>query len=324
MKGTKARTGRRARSKAEAPRPRAVVAPSEELLTLHDELQNRNAELTDPARDYAETLTEMVREALVVLDASLKVRSANRAFYRTFQTTPEMTEGRDILELLGLETTDPHLRDRLAKANRGQALQDYEVELDGEALDPRTLLLNARPVQLVGEARILLAIDDVTERKAAEVALRASESRYRRIFETAREGIWILDGSNGEILDVNPYLVELVGYPRDQLVGNKPWEIGLFENPTLARQRFRATRSNGFSFEPEVALKTQDGRRVQVEAITNTYDLAGRPIMPIHVNFYPLAHAAGLLAMILTMAIASYFPARRASRIAIVDALAHV
>ncbi len=126
---------------------------------------------------------------------------------------------------------------------------------------------------------ILVAIDDVTERKAAEAALRASESRYRRIFETAREGIWILDGSNGEILDVNPYLVELVGYPRNQLIGSKPWEIGLFENPTLARQRFRATRSNGFSFEPEVALKTQDGRRVQVEAITNTYDLAGRPIM---------------------------------------------
>jgi two-component system, chemotaxis family, CheB/CheR fusion protein len=236
-------------------------------------------QLIDRARDYAETLIETVRESLVVLEASLKVRSANRAFYRSFQTTPDMTQGRDFLELLGLEKADPHLRDRLAKANRDQALQDYEVEVDGKALEPRTLLLNARPVQLAGEAQILLAIDDITERKSAEVALRASESRYRRIFETAREGIWILDGSSGEILDVNPYLVELVGYPRDQLVGSKPWEVGLFENPTLARHRFRATRANGFSFESEVALKTQDGRRVQVEAITNTYDLAGRPIM---------------------------------------------
>ncbi len=236
-------------------------------------------EVIDRARDYAETLIETVRESLVVLDASLKVRSANQAFYRTFEANPESTEGRDLLELLGLEKTDPHLRERLAKASRDRALKDYEVELDGKAREPRTLLLNARPVHLEGEARILLAIDDVTERKAAEVALRASESRYRRIFETAREGIWILDGTTGEILDVNPYVIELLGYRRSDLVGRKSWESGIFENPSLARQRFRAARANGFSFEPEVALRTQDGRRVVVETITNSYETGDQKVM---------------------------------------------
>ncbi len=233
--------------------------------------------------DYSEALLETVREALVVLDSSLRIRSANRSFYRMFQTTADLTEGKDFLESWVLEAEDPHLRERLEKMTRENPLQDYEIDLEVAASGRKTLFLNARRIRFAGEpgnqSLILLAIDDITDRKSAEVALRASESRYRRIFETAREGIWILDGSSGEILDANPYLVELLGYPRDQLIGRKPWEVGLFENPSLAKQRFRATKANGFSFEPEVALRTVDGRRVQVEAITNTYEFAGRAVM---------------------------------------------
>jgi PAS domain S-box-containing protein len=234
--------------------------------------------------DYAEALVETVRESLVVLDGSLRIRAANQSFYRTFQTSPIATEGRDFLELWGLEDEDPHLRERLTKITRETPLHDYEVDQEIEPLGRKTLLLNARRVRLPsesGEAQplILLAIDDITERKSAENALRASESRYRRIFETTREGIWILDGSTGEILDANPYLVEMLGHPREQLIGRKPWGAGVFENPSLAKQRFRAAKANGFSFEPEVALQTRDGRRVQVEVITNMYEVGGRSVM---------------------------------------------
>ena len=231
------------------------------------------------ARDYAEALVETVREALIVLDDSLRIRAANHAFYRMFQTTPILSEGKDFVKTWSLDGDDPHLRERLLQTNREAPLHDYEIETDAEPLRHKTLLLNARRMRLEGESQILLVIDDITERKRIENALRASESTYRRIFETAREGIWILDGSSGEVLDVNPYLLELLGYRLDELIGRKPWELGLFENATLAKQRFRATRANGFSFEPEVAMKTADGRRVQVEAITNMYDLAGRSVM---------------------------------------------
>ena len=231
------------------------------------------------ARDYAEALVETVREALIVLDDRLQIRAANQSFYRMFQTTPILSEGKDFLKTWALEAEDPHLRERLVKTSRETPLHDYEVETDIEPLGHKTLLLNSRRMRLAGESQILLVIDDITERKRIENAMRASESRYRRIFETAREGIWILDGSNGEVLDANPYLLELLGRRLEELVGRKPWELGLFENTTLAKQRFRATRANGFSFEPEVAMKSADGRRIQVEAITNMYDLAGRSVM---------------------------------------------
>jgi two-component system CheB/CheR fusion protein len=244
----------------------------------------RSLEQVNRARDYAEALVETVRESLIVLDGALRVRAANHSFYRSFQTAPTAVEGRDFLELWRLDAQDPHLRERLSKITRETPLQDYEIDQDIQPVGHRALLLNARRVRLPGEAAevqslILLAIDDVTERERAETALRASESRYRRIFETAREGIWILDGSTGEIIDANPYLLELLGYRRDDLVGKKPWESGVFENASLARQRFRATKANGFSFEPEVPLRTRDARRVVVETITNTYEVGGRTVM---------------------------------------------
>jgi len=236
------------------------------------------------AREYAESLVETVRESLIVLDGSLRIRAANQAFYRTFHASPAAAEGKDFLSLWGLDEEDPYLRERLSKVTRETPLHDYEIDQEIEPLGHKTLLLNARRVRLPGESGeaqplILLAIDDITERKRAENDLRASESRYRRIFETAREGIWILDGATGEVLDANPYLVELLGYRREELVGKKPWDSGLFENPSLAKQRFRATKANGFSFEPDVAFRTKDARRVVVEAITNTYEINGRIVM---------------------------------------------
>ena len=107
-------------------------------------LLRRSLDLVNRARHYAEALIETVRESLIVLDDSLKVCSANQAFYRTFRTEPALTEGRDFLKLWGLENADPHLRERLAKTGGESRLRDYEVDLETEPLGRRTLLLNAR------------------------------------------------------------------------------------------------------------------------------------------------------------------------------------
>src|ERR1035437_3041835 len=68
------------------------------------------------------------------------------------------------------------------------------------------------------------------ETKDSEGALRASELRYRRLFETAKDGILILDAKTGQITDVNPFLVNLLGYSHDELVGVRLWEIGPFKD----------------------------------------------------------------------------------------------
>ena len=231
------------------------------------------------AREYAEVLVETMREALVVLDDTLAVRAANASFYRIFHTTPARTEGRPLLERWGLRAAAPQLRGMLERASRGnEPLRDVEISLDDDDLGRRTFLLNARAVPLAGEppGRVVLAIEDITDRKNAEIALRASEARYRLIFETAREGIWLMDAESGRLLDVNPFLLDLVGYSREELIGRRPWEVGLYEEAEGARARFEANLAGGFGFEQEVSLQTKSGQRVYVEVITNTYRLGDR------------------------------------------------
>jgi PAS domain S-box-containing protein len=233
------------------------------------------------ARDYAEALVETVREALVVLDDQLVVRTANQAFYRTFQGSPGRTEGREFLELWRIEDSRHELRGLLDATIRDRApIQDHEVTLEIEGLGTKTLLINARRVRLPVDTQplILLAIDDITERKRAETALRSSESRYRRIFETAREGIWLMDAKTGQLIDVNPFLEELLGFSRREMLGRRPWDLGLYDDPGAARARFEANLAAGFGFEQEVMLRTKSGQRIYVEAITNTYDLGGRRV----------------------------------------------
>src|SRR5262249_61507419 len=104
----------------------------------------RSLEQVNRSRDYAEALVETVRESLIVLDGQLRVRAANNSFYRTFQTTPITTEGKDFLLLWGLEEEDPHLRERLVKITRETPLPDYEIDQEIEALGRKTRLPNAR------------------------------------------------------------------------------------------------------------------------------------------------------------------------------------
>src|SRR5215471_13217793 len=95
--------------------------------------------------------------------------------------------------------------------------------------------------------------------------------RYRLLFETAREGVWLLEAPDGRIVDANPFLCELLGLRRDQLVGRIPWELDLFVDPATAKARFERLLERGFSFDPEIAMKSASRGEVQIEAVNNVY-----------------------------------------------------
>ena len=229
----------------------------------------------------AEALVETVREALVVLDETFRVRTANHVLLPHVPDLCEADGGTAVSGALGLDAAQLDFRGLLERMVREKApIQDHELAVDIERVGEKTLRVNARRVRVPGEPQplLLLALDDITERKRAEIAVRASEVRYRRIFETAREGIWLMDAATGQLLDVNPFLEELLGYSRQEMLGKKPWDLGLYDDPAAARSRFEANLAGGFGFEQEVLLRTKAGQRVFVEAITNTYDLGGRRV----------------------------------------------
>jgi len=143
-----------------------IQASNEELHVLNAELQLRNAQAQE-ARDFAEAIVETIREPLLVLDADLRVQRANQAFYRSFQVEPADTERCRVFELGDGHWNIPTLRtllEELLPANH--ALVDYEVNHTFPGIGRRIMLLNAQRIDHV--QLILLAMEDITERKRAE------------------------------------------------------------------------------------------------------------------------------------------------------------
>jgi len=114
-------------------------------------------------------------------------------------------------------------------------------------------------------------IRDITQRKRADESLSASEVRYRRLFETAKDGILVLDAETGMVVDVNPFLVELLGYSRDVFLGKKVWELGSFKDIVANQAHFTKLQQKGYVRYEDRPLETSDGRRVEVEFVSNVY-----------------------------------------------------
>jgi PAS domain S-box-containing protein/putative nucleotidyltransferase with HDIG domain len=102
-------------------------------------------------------------------------------------------------------------------------------------------------------------------------SLKNSESRYRCLFETAQEGILILDAGTGMIEDANPYLSKMLGYSREELVGKKLREVGAFRDIEASRYAFDALHENEAIRYEDLPLKAKDGRLIQVEFVSNVY-----------------------------------------------------
>jgi PAS domain S-box-containing protein len=239
------------------------------------ELVHKQAEMAmQAARNYAEAIIETVREPLVVLDAHLKVLSVNRGFCDTFQVTSDETIGNFIFDLGNGQWDTPVFRrllEDILPAN--SKFDNYEIDHVFPTIGHKIVLLSARRIyqEGIGTQRILLAIEDITDRKRAEEELKASETRYRRLFEAAQDGILILDADTGQINDVNPFLMDMLGYTRREFLGKGLWEIGAFKDIEASKAAFTELRRKGYVRYEDLPLKTRDGREIAVEFVSNLY-----------------------------------------------------
>ena len=114
--------------------------------------------------------------------------------------------------------------------------------------------------------------NNTTEAKRTPEGLRTSEIRYRRLFESARDGILILDAATLKITDVNPFMNELLGYSHDEFLGKELWEIGLFSDKKASQGAFRELQLKGYLRYEDLPLQTADGKLREVEFVSNVYD----------------------------------------------------
>jgi len=115
-------------------------------------------------------------------------------------------------------------------------------------------------------------------------ALRISESRYRRLFETARDGILLLNSDTAQIEDVNPYLIEMLGYTHAEFLGKKLWEVGAFADVAQSKEMFIVLQHTGYVRYENLPLKTRSGKQIAVEFVSNAYDCEGVKVIQCNVR----------------------------------------
>lgn len=126
-----------------------------------------------------------------------------------------------------------------------------------------------------------------TERKratATEVKLQESEVRYRRLFETALDGILILDSQTGQIMDVNPFLEKLLGYTRAEFLNKKLWEVGAFKNTQATKNAFKILQKEGQLRYDDFPLESKSGKSIEVEFVSNSYMAGGALVIQCNIR----------------------------------------
>jgi PAS domain S-box-containing protein len=122
------------------------------------------------------------------------------------------------------------------------------------------------------------------ERKQIDEALIISETRYRRLFEAARDGILILEAETGRIVDMNPYLAEMLGITCDQFLKKSIWEIGFFNDIAANKDKFLELQQKGYVRYEDLPLETADGRKFNVEFVSNVYQVSGYPVIQCNIR----------------------------------------
>ncbi|TDE48487.1 PAS domain S-box protein [Flavobacterium sp. GT3P67] len=134
------------------------------------------------------------------------------------------------------------------------------------------------------ELSMIGVIQDITDRKLAIEKIQNAETRSHRIFESSKEGILILDAITGQITDANPFLIELIGFNYDELVGKELWEIGVFKNIAASKEAFIELQNKEYIRFEDMPLETKAGYSIDVEFVSNVYIVDENKVILCHIR----------------------------------------
>jgi len=217
-------------------------------------------------------LVEAMQQPVAVLNSEAVILYCNPCFANLFMMSLATLIGRTLDDLV--TGTDRSIwTDLLQIGGNPPAQQDIRLCRQNKTSFPATLALSVLPLN-----KICLLVTDLSQQKqfeelvASKAALRNTEIRYRRLFETAKDGILILDTDTGRITDSNPFMSELLGYSHEQFSGKELWEFGLFSDKAANEAAVKELRERGYIRYEHLPLETSTGRRVEVEVVANSYE----------------------------------------------------
>jgi PAS domain S-box-containing protein len=225
-------------------------------------------------RDYLDSLIQYANAPIIVWNPDLSITRFNHAFGNLTGRSSEEVIGKD-LEILFPEETKEDALGKIRRTAGGERWEVVEIQILHVSGVIRTVLWNSAPIfDRSGNLRSTIAQgQDITERKMIEEELRRSEVRYRRLFESAKDGILILDRDTGEIMDFNPFIEVLTGYSKEELLGRHLSDIGFIRDQIPSRLTFEDLQKHEYIRYEDLPLEKKDGQQIEVEFISNIYPI---------------------------------------------------
>jgi PAS domain S-box-containing protein len=240
---------------------------------------------TETNRLRGEMLAQ-VSDAVVAVDREDRIIYLNVAAERLYGFAAPKVLGRTLSTIYESRWLDPEDEAVAATALRTHGEwrgESIHVRHDRRAINVELGVTVLRDIdgQPTGS---LAVIRDVTERRRQANKVLISEIRYRRLFETAHDGVLLLDPGTRKIIDANPFMTKMLGYRHDQLVGKELFEIGLLKDKTTSREMFRKLKRESQVRYENLPLESQGGRHQDVEVIANLYDENGRRVIQCNIR----------------------------------------
>jgi PAS domain S-box-containing protein len=241
--------------------------------------RSSSAEAGTDSLAYVRNIVDTVREPLLVLDGHLRVQSANRSFYRTFGVSPPETEGRLLYELGNGQWAIPRLRTLLEEIlPQDTAFDDFEIEHDFPDIGWKAMLLNARRLRQEGVDQILLAIEDVTERRRAEAERQEIDTRFTSLVKNVKDhAIFTLD-PEGRVTSWNVASEQVLGYTEADALGQHFSFIFTPEDcqQGMPKAELRAAREQGRAEDERWHLRKGGERFWALGIVSALHDTEGR------------------------------------------------
>ena len=229
-------------------------------------------------------LVEAMQEGVAVLNLEAVLLYCNPCLADLFKMSVENVTGCSLDDFVA-ESHRANWRDVLRTAGKTSTKKEVQLRRHDGTTFPASLAFSSLPLQ-----KVCLLVTDLSQQRMYEelvvskVALQHSEVRYRRLFETAKDGILILDIHTGKVTDANPFMSELLGYSHDDFSGKELWEIGQRSDRLANEAAVRELQDAGYIRYEHLPLETSEGRRVEVEIVANSYREDGHSVIQCNIR----------------------------------------
>jgi two-component system CheB/CheR fusion protein len=265
-----------------------LTTSKEEMQSLNEELQTVNVELQSKVGDFVQANNDMknllnsTEIATLFLDKELNIRRYTDILHDIIKLRSGDV-GRPFTELVSnlmYPDIEAHARKVLKTLT---TIESTITTTDGKWYIVRIMPYRTTDDRIDG---LVITFTDITVAKKLEIEVKkandklaASEIRYRSLFEMAKDGILILDAQTGKIVDVNPFLIELLGYSKEEFIEKAIWEIGLFKDIVANKEKFNELQQHELVRYENLPLETANKKTIKVEFVSNVYQVSNHKVI---------------------------------------------